>query len=110
MGLGPGCPQASAGRAAWGAARWRSALLPLRKPRGGGRTLRHLRKFNGKPRQAHRSIASKCQKKTISAALNSFWGLRALETSNERAIGVLSFIDVQEIIAGLHVETERKEH
>lgn len=39
----PGCPQASAGRAAWGAARWRSALLALRKPRGGGRTLRHLR-------------------------------------------------------------------
>lgn len=65
-------------------------------------------KFNRESRQAHRGVAPKCQENTVSTALDSFWGLRALEASKERPVGIFSFIDVQEVIAGLHVETRGK--
>lgn len=65
--------------------------------------------LNGKARQAHGGVTSKCQEKTVSAALNSVWGLRALETPNEGTVGVRPFVDVQEVIAGFHVEAAREE-
>ena len=36
--------------------------------------------FDGEPRHAQRGIRSECQEETVTTALDSLWGLVALET------------------------------
>lgn len=80
-------------------------------PRALRRTPQHSTfKLNGEPRQAHGGIAPKGQEKAVPAALDSVRGLGALEAPDQWAVGVLALIDVQEVIAGLHVEAEDKGH
>lgn len=67
-------------------------------------------KLDGEAGQAHGGIASKRQEKAVAAALESLRGLGALEAANQGAVGAVALIDVQEVIAGLHVEAESKGH
>lgn len=67
-------------------------------------------KLDGEAGQAHGGIAPKRQEKAVAAALDSLRGLGALETADQGAVGAIALIDVQEVIAGLHVEAESKGH
>lgn len=65
-------------------------------------------KLDGEAGQAHGGVAPKRQKEAVPAALDPVRGLGALEAADERAVGAVALVHVQEVVAGLHVEAEDK--
>lgn len=63
--------------------------------------------LNGKTRHSKGGVTTECQEKTVPAALDALGGLTSLETANQATVGVLALVDVQKVIAGLHVEAAR---
>lgn len=64
--------------------------------------------FDGKTRHPQGGITAEGQKKAVSTALDALRNLIALQTDYQGSIGVLTLIDVEEIIAGLHVKTAQQ--
>lgn len=65
----------------------------------------------------HKSIAAEgrvtpeCQEERVGTALNAIWNVRAIETTQQRAEGVWSIVDMQKIITGLQAKPgNRKFH
>lgn len=64
----------------------------------------HTFVLNGEARHSKRGITTECQEEAVPTALDAFRGLTSLKTANQTTVGVLTLIDVQKVIAGLHVE------
>lgn len=60
--------------------------------------------LNGKAGHSEGGVTTECQEEAVPAALDALGSLTSLKTANQATVGVLTLVDVQEVIAGLHVE------
>ncbi len=64
--------------------------------------------FDSKTRHPQGGITAEGQKKAVSTAFDALRNLVALQTDDQGSVGVLALIDMEEVIAGLHVETAQQ--
>ncbi len=64
--------------------------------------------FDSKTRHPQGGITAEGQKKAVSTAFDALRNLVALQTDDQVSVGVLTLIDMEEVIAGLHVKTAQQ--
>lgn len=64
--------------------------------------------FDSKTRHPQGGITAEGQKKAVSTALDALRNLVALQTDDKGSVGVLTLIDMEEVITGLHVKTAQQ--
>lgn len=69
----------------------------------------HTFVLNCKAGHSKRSVTTECQEEAVPAALDALGSLTSLKTADETAVGVFTLVDMQKVIAGLHVEAAQRE-
>lgn len=64
--------------------------------------------FNGKARHPQGGITAKGQEKAVPTALDALGNLVPLQTDDQGSVGIFALIDMEEVIAGLHVKTAQQ--
>jgi len=64
--------------------------------------------FNGKTRHPQGGITAEGQEKAVPTALDALRNLVPLQTDDQWSVGVFTLIDMEEVIAGLHVKTAQQ--
>lgn len=64
----------------------------------------HTFVLNGKAGHSERGVTAECQEEAVPTALNALGSLSSLKTVNQATVRVFTLVDMQKVIAGLHVE------